>query len=70
MNKIEKYKMLYPDPNGLDNILLKPDGKVEVPKWLVLYLVHRSGLKTKKKRKFKKRLKKELVKLIKLGMIQ
>lgn len=68
MDKITRYKKMYPDPNGLENMILKDNGTVDIPKWLALLLIHNSGLKTKSKRKIKKRLKREVVKLITSGM--
>lgn len=65
MNKLEKYKQLYPDPDGLENPVVHGDGKVDLPKWLIVYFLHSTGLKTRKKRKVKKRVKRELIKLLK-----
>ncbi len=59
---------MYPDPNGLENMILKDNGTVDIPKWLALLLIHNSGLKAKSKRKIKKRLKREVVRLITSGM--
>jgi|OM-RGC.v1.035012705 hypothetical protein len=68
MDKITRYKRMYPDPNGLENMILKDNGTVDIPKWLALLLIHNSGLKAKSKRKIKKRLKREVVRLITSGM--
>ena len=70
MDKITRYKKMYPDPNGLENMVLKDNGTVDIPKWLALLLIHNSGLKAKSKRKIKKRLKQEVIKLIKSGMVR
>lgn len=64
MNKVEKYKQLYPSENGLDDLILHQSGKVTVPNWLIRLLLDESGLKSKRKRIIKKVLKRQLQKLL------
>jgi predicted proteasome-type protease len=66
MDKIQKYKKMYPsEANGNENLVVDSNGKLIVPNWLIRYLVDSSGLKSKKKRLVKKVLKKQLIKIVK-----
>lgn len=65
MDKFEKYKKLYSKPNDPESLTLHPDGKVDLPTWLGVYFLHSSGLKSRKKRLVKKRIKRELIKALK-----
>lgn len=47
-----------------ENMEVSADGKVHVPVWLMMLVLHSSGLRSKKKRLVKKRLKREVTKLI------
>ena len=63
MDKIQRYKKLYPAENGIENLTLI-DGHVKIPHWLICLIIHTTGLKSRKKRLVKKRLKREVTKLI------
>lgn len=63
MDKVQRYKTLYPAEDGIENLAIV-NGKVEIPKWLVHLLLHTSGLKSRKKRLIKKRLKREIIKIL------
>lgn len=62
--KIEYYKKLYGD----GEVKLLPNHRMEVPTWLVALLINKSGLKSRKKRLLKKRLKREIHKAIERGL--
>jgi hypothetical protein len=64
MDKLQKYKNLYPTKDGLDNLVLHESGKVSIPKWLIHLLLNESGIKSRKKRILKKVLKRQLQKLL------
>lgn len=64
MNKIERYKKMYPSEDGIDNLVIHSNGKITIPKWLLCLVLHSSGLKSRKKRILKKVLKKQIIKLI------
>ena len=64
MNKVDRYKKMYPSEDGNDNLIVDANGKLIVPKWLMYYVIHSSGIKSKKKRILKKVLKKELINLL------
>lgn len=64
MDKVVRYKKLYPAVDGVENMVLNEDGKVDLPIWLTMLLIHNSGLKSRKKRIVKKRLKREVTKLL------
>jgi len=64
MDKIQKYKKMYPSKDGNDNLVVDQSGKLIVPTWLMHYVVHSSGLKSRKKRIVKKVLKKQLIKIL------
>ncbi len=64
MNKIDRYKKMYPSKNESNDLVVDPSGKLIVPQWLMHYVIHSSGVKSKKKRILKKILKKQLIKLI------
>lgn len=59
MTAIERYKQLYSEPGDPDGIIIK-NGAVVVPFWLLLFLIHKSGIKSKKRRILKKVLKRQL----------
>jgi|LakMenE01Jun11ns_1017448.scaffolds.fasta_scaffold7874014_1 hypothetical protein len=63
MTTIERYKKMYSEPNDSDNIVLQ-NNKAIVPTWFAVYLLHGSGIKSRKKRIVKKILKTQLKKLI------
>lgn len=62
MDKITRYKSIHGESDK--NLTITSSGKVIIPKWLQHLLVDQSGLKTRKKRIFKKVLKKQIIKLI------
>lgn len=64
MDKTQRYKKLYPADDGIENLIIKSNGKMIIPKWLVCLILHSSGLKSRKKRIVKKVLKKQVIKLI------
>ena len=64
MKPIEWYKENYKDPRGLENPVFHSDGTVDVPLWLLVYILKASGLKSKKQRIVKKTIKRSLVKLL------
>jgi hypothetical protein len=64
MDKITRYKKLFPSEDGVDDLIVHPSGKVTMPKWLICLLLHSSGIKSRKKRTIKKILKTQLKKLI------
>ena len=64
MTTLERYKKMYSEPDDSDRILIT-DNKATVPTWLAMYLLHSSGIKSKKKRIVKKTLKKQLSKVFK-----
>lgn len=64
MDKISKYKQMYPSKDGKDELVIEASGKVHMPIWLIRLLIDTSGLKSKKKRIVKKVLKRNLIKLI------
>jgi hypothetical protein len=57
---IDLYKKTY---GGEDDVIFKED-MVVIPKWLEMLVLHRSGLKTRKKRIVNKVLKREIDKLL------
>lgn len=59
---IAKYKKLYGDDGELT---VSESGKVLMPLWLIMLLIHKSGVKSRKTRILKKVLKKEFMKMIK-----
>jgi len=63
MNKtlLERYKNLYKDNSELT---INDNGKIHIPIWLIMLLMHRSGIKSRKKRIMKKVLKREVMKLL------
>jgi hypothetical protein len=63
MTTIERYKKQYGIPEESDNIVLNGN-KVTIPTWLCFYMIHSSGIKSKKKRILKKVLKKQAQKYI------
>lgn len=65
MDKVERYKKMYPAIDGVSELVLKENGSVDLPIWLIRYFLHSSGLKSRKKRLVKKRIKRELTKLLK-----
>jgi hypothetical protein len=64
MSKTARYKTLYGNPNDNGDITITQEGKVTLPAWLALLLIHNSGLRSSKKRLVKKRLKREVMKAI------
>lgn len=64
MSKTERYKALYGNSSDNEGITITQEGKAVVPSWLALLLIHNSGLRSGKKRLVKKRLKRELMKVI------
>lgn len=64
MDKINKYKEMYPAIDGNNELVIEASGKVHIPIWLTKLLIDTSGLKSKKKRIIKKVLKRNLIKLI------
>jgi hypothetical protein len=64
MNKVERYRKLYPADDGIENMVINSNGKLTIPKWLICLVLHSSGLKSRKKRIVKKVLKKQVIKLI------
>ena len=64
MTTLERYKKMYSKPNDSDNVLIT-DNKVTIPTWLAVYLLHSSGIKSKKKRIVNKTIKKQLSKVLK-----
>jgi hypothetical protein len=64
MNKLERYRKLYPADDGIENMVINSNGKLTIPKWLICLVLHSSGLKSRKKRIVKKVLKKQVIKLI------
>ena len=60
MNKIERYKQMYPTKDGYDELVVESSGKVYMPTWLIRLLIDASGLKSKKSRIIKKVLKRQL----------
>lgn len=64
MDKIQRYRKLYPANDGIENLVINPNGTVSIPKWLLCLVLHSSGLKSRKKRILKKVLKKQVIKLI------
>ena len=65
MDKVQRYKKMYPPVDGVEELVLKPNGSVDLPIWLIRYFLHSTGLKSRKKRLVKKRIKRELIKLLK-----
>lgn len=65
MNKIDRYKKMYPSLDGNNDLVVDSTGKLIVPDWLMHYVIHSSGVKSKKKRILKKVLKKQLIKILK-----
>lgn len=65
MTTIDIYKKMYSKEGESDSVIVEPTGSVTLPNWLRIYLIHSSGVKTKKKRLLKKVLKKQLIKIIK-----
>lgn len=59
---IAKYKKLYGDDG---EFTVSESGKVLMPLWLIMLLIHKSGVKSRKTRILKKVLKKEFMKMIK-----
>jgi hypothetical protein len=64
MNKVDRYKKMFAVSGENENMEVSADGKVHVPVWLMMLVLHSSGLRSKKKRLVKKRLKREVTKLI------
>ena len=64
MNKVDRYKKMYPSEDGNDDLIVNSNGKLIIPQWLVHYVIHSSGIKSKKKRILKKTLKKQLIKIL------
>lgn len=65
MDKIQRYKKMYPAEKGEPNeLVIEQSGKVHIPKWLLVLVLHTSGLKSRKKRQVKKILKREIKRLI------
>lgn len=64
MNKLERYRKLYPADDGVENLVINPNGTLTIPKWLICLVLHSSGLKSRKKRIVKKVLKKQVIKLV------
>ena len=69
MKSLEWYKQKYKSLDGKDELVLLPNGAIEVPHWLVMYLVHKEGLRSKKKRILNKMVKKEINKALEHGII-
>lgn len=63
MTIFERYKKLYAVENESDNIKIE-NNKANIPTWFAMYLLHSSGIKSKKKRIVKKILKNQLQKVI------
>jgi len=64
MNKVDRYKKMFHKSDEPENMQVSSDGIVHVPIWLMMLVLHSSGLRSKKKRLVKKRLKREVMKLI------
>lgn len=64
MNKLERYRKLYPADDGVENLIINSNGTLTIPKWLICLVLHSSGLKSRKKRIVKKVLKKQVIKLV------
>lgn len=61
---IDRYKKIYGD----EKVEILDNGRMTVPGWLFWALVHKSGLKSRKNRLLKKRVKQELHKAILRGI--
>lgn len=64
MDKVERYKKMYSSENESDVLVFDKNGKLAIPTWLLVLLLHDSGLKSRKKRLVKKRVKREVMKII------
>jgi hypothetical protein len=64
MDKVTRYKKMYPPTNGINELVIEASGKVHMPTWLIKLLLNDSALKSRKKRIIKKVLKRQLQKLI------
>lgn len=70
MKSIEWYRNNYVDPRGVQTLHISADGnRLIVPLWLIVYILKKTGLKSKKKRIVKKVLKKEIEKLIESSVL-
>lgn len=64
MKPVEWYKEKYKDPRGLEELTLHKNGQVDIPFWLLMYIMKASGVRSKKSRVIKKTIKRGLDKLI------
>ena len=64
MKPINWYKENHPDPRGIEDPVIHADGTVDIPLWLMVYILKSSGLKSKKTRIIKKTIKRGITKLI------
>ena len=67
MINIENYKQRYGHGDIRDEIQYK-EGKFSLPLWLCIFILHKTGLKSRKKRHMKKRVKREFNRLILSGL--
>lgn len=64
MKPAEWYKEKYPDPRGIEDVMVQSDGQLIIPLWLLMYIMKASGVKSKKSRIIKKTIKRGIHKLI------
>jgi len=64
MKPPEWYKEKYPDPRGIEELTLHKNGQVDIPLWLIMYIMKASGVRSKKSRIIKKTIKRGLNKLL------
>jgi hypothetical protein len=64
MKSAEWYKEKYPDPRGIEDVMMQSDGQLIIPLWLLMYIMKASGVKSKKGRIIKKTIKRGIDKLI------